>query len=169
MSETAELCPKCGAELRDGSRSGAARFQCGTELNYGRILTGVACQRRQINQLTAKNAALEAQLAEQKSEGERLRRVELVHDELLEAMHQAQWTVRFLHNCLTGCAKYAYPEQTARRLEEWAALAPCPRLCHHSRHHEACDACRDRQAAMIRRIERREALAALAPNAEREA
>jgi hypothetical protein len=78
---------------------------------------------------------------------------------LAEALHQAQQTVQFLHGCLTDPKyKYAYPEQTEQRLEEWAALAPLPATCHHSFTKAGCESCADRNERGTKRLA---ALAAL--------
>ena len=69
---------------------------------------------------------------------------------LEDALHQAQWTVEFLHNCLVnpdngemkGGYTYGYPEQTLEYLKEWSELAPPPPLCHHSRIVPNCEACK---------------------------
>ena len=68
---------------------------------------------------------------------------------LEDALRQAQHTVAFLHGCLTqpdngemkGGYRYAYPEHTQRRLEEWAKLAPPLPSCFHSGQHLNCESC----------------------------
>lgn len=62
---------------------------------------------------------------------------------LRAALHQAQWTVDFLHHCLTNPQghRYAYPQQTLDKLAEWKELAPVPRGCFHSRLYDDCPAC----------------------------
>ncbi len=75
---------------------------------------------------------------------------------LLEsALRQAQYTVKFLHNCLInpvdhskkGFQGYSYehPEQTLDHLKEWAKLAPPPdKKCPHSCFCPDCEACQMR-------------------------
>lgn len=62
---------------------------------------------------------------------------------LQHALQDAQHLVSFLHGCLTlPNYKYAYPESTARRLEEWGKLAPIDGTgCHHSMTKPDCPSC----------------------------
>lgn len=61
---------------------------------------------------------------------------------LLEAeLQQARSTIQFLHDCLTGQATYAYPEQTLNFLEELEWVLPDHYWCLHSRRHEGCPGC----------------------------
>lgn len=63
--------------------------------------------------------------------------------DLEDALHEAIWTVEFLHGCLTApeTYSYAYPDMTAQRLDEWQTLAPTPPLCVHSKRVAGCPAC----------------------------
>lgn len=62
---------------------------------------------------------------------------------LLEAaLHEAQWTIQFLHNCLTNPRyKYLHPEQTAKKLQAFRRLAPPPPLCRHAGFERGCKCC----------------------------
>jgi hypothetical protein len=66
---------------------------------------------------------------------------------LLEAaLRQAQHTVRFLHECLSGDGYiYRYPAQTLARLKTWAELVPPHEMCAHSGHHPGCVSCEQRK------------------------
>lgn len=80
---------------------------------------------------------------------------------LEDALMQAQWTTRFLHDCLkTPGFSYAYPEQTLQRLEEWGKLVATPPLCHHSRTEHGCEACQIGQEHRRRLYEIRKKLEA---------
>jgi hypothetical protein len=73
---------------------------------------------------------------------------------LEQALEQAQNTVSFLHGCLTDPGyKYAYPEQTQRNLDEWAALVPRRPYCVHSFTVEGCESCAARVEGFERRAE----------------
>lgn len=63
--------------------------------------------------------------------------------ELEHALHEAIWTVEFLHGCLTSPHVYAYahPVMTHETLERWQKLAPTPPLCFHSKTQAGCPAC----------------------------
>ena len=75
--------------------------------------------------------------------------------DLEEALHQAQWTVQFMHGCLTEESyQYAYPDQTEAKLDEWHRLAPAPELCVHSHHEPGCAACDERVRRMDAKAER---------------
>lgn len=62
---------------------------------------------------------------------------------LENALREAISTVNHLHDCLTNpeFAAYAYPEETARRLEEWGKLVGPNVNCHHSSFVADCQAC----------------------------
>lgn len=64
--------------------------------------------------------------------------------ELEDALQQAVSTIQFLDGCLlnpTGY-KYAYPEQTERRLKKFKELLPSsPGGCCHSYHDMECENC----------------------------
>mgnify|MGYP001611198663 FL=1 len=76
---------------------------------------------------------------------QRLRDRELL---LEEALHNAQWTIKYLHGCLTDKVRYKYqhPDQTIKMLGELKALAPPPMLCRHSGFEPNCTPCADRVA-----------------------
>ena len=75
---------------------------------------------------------------------------------LEDALIQAQHTVEFLHGCLTDDHyRYEYPEQTVRRLREWAILVPAPEGCAHSVHKSDCESCVAHVAYQARMIEAR--------------
>lgn len=66
---------------------------------------------------------------------------------LEDALHQAIWTVEFLHGCLTNpdLYRYDFPEQTEENLRVWRALTPPPALCAHSKYIPGCAACESRK------------------------
>jgi hypothetical protein len=70
-------------------------------------------------------------------------RLEAENELLRAALHQAQWTVEFLHGCLTQPSLYSYnyPIHTMTQLAEWHALSPPPDLCPHSRFDPECRPC----------------------------
>jgi hypothetical protein len=139
-----EQCPKCGAvSLQPGS------WVCGSFQGPTFLVESGLCLCRQ------KNTALHAEVARLTRELEEEREAKEV---LKDALHEAQWTVQFLHCCLTEpkTCKYEYPEQTLQRMEEWSAIAPCPTLCLHSRFHDDCPAC----VEVLERNKRKAALTA---------
>lgn len=77
--------------------------------------------------------------------------------ELEDALYQAVSTIEFLHGCLTSDGyKYAYPEQTARRLKDFRELLPAtPGGCCHSYHDSSCENCVWRRTRARKKMELR--------------
>lgn len=75
--------------------------------------------------------------------------------ELEDALSQAVSTIEFLHGCLTSDGyKYAYPEQTAKRLKDFRELLPAtPGGCCHSYHDSSCENCIWRRTRAWKKIE----------------
>lgn len=101
------------------------------EAMLGRKITAADLKPRAVNRYWLRRLLLE----------EKPKALAILSEHLL---HEAGWTIEFLHSCLTGGAKYAYPDQTLRTLQEIRELAPPPKLCHHSGFEPQCSSCRER-------------------------
>jgi hypothetical protein len=75
--------------------------------------------------------------------------------ELEDGLHQAVWSIEFLHGCLTDERySYEYPEHTSELLTRLRTLAPPPPLCVQSRTEPGCPACEARVRKQQARVER---------------